>query len=363
LTVEAGCTLRDAQRAAAEAGLLFPLSMGSEETCQLGGVLSTNAGGLAVLRYGTARELVLGLEVVLPDGRILDGLSALRKNNTGYDLKQLFLGAEGTLGVITAAVLKLFPRPHSHETVLLAVTNLRAACEVLVAVRATLGDCVTSFEFVTHEALGLVLRHLPDSRAPFGGAVTHFVLLELSVRAGDTHLRSAVEALHKQLLDDGVVQDGLVATNESQRAAWWRLRERIPAAERAAGGSVKHDVSVEIGDLAQLTESAAAAVKQLVPNSRCSIYGHIGDGNLHFNVLAADGADPLLFREQHAAAISDAVHRCALALGGSFSAEHGVGQLKRGLLRQTKSPVALDLMMRLKASLDPKGLMNPGKML
>lgn len=363
ITVEAGVVLADAQRAAAEHGLLLPLSMGSEGSCQIGGNLSTNAGGLAVLRYGTARELVLGLEVVLPDGRIWDGLTALRKDNTGYDLKQLFLGAEGTLGIISAAVLKLFPMPAARETAWLAVRDLEAACALLRLARQVVGDVVTSFEYVTRPSLELALAAMSRLRDPLDAAYEHYVLLECSASGATGALGEAVSGLFESALEAGLAEDGVIAATGVHRAALWALRENVPAGEKAAGGSVKHDVSVAIARLPELAARAAAAVAAVAPAARLSVYGHIGDGNLHFNVLAPAGADPEAFRAAHGEAVSAAVHGAAAALAGSFSAEHGVGQLKRDLLAATESSLALEIMRGIKHVLDPKGVMNPGKVL
>ena len=363
LTVEAGMPLAAVQAAAREAGWFFPLSMGSEATATLGGALSTNAGGLTVVRYGTARELVLGLEVVLPDGQVLSQLQALRKDNTGYDLRHVFMGAEGTLGIITAAVLRLLPQPAARETLLLNVRDAEAACACLSRARRALGDTVESCEFFTREALGLVLAHEAGARDPFAGDAPALLLLEIAGTFDSSRMRETLGALAATLLDDALAQDVLIAESPTQRAAWWRLRERIPAAERAAGGSVKHDVSVPLGRIPELAALAVAAVRAQVPQIRCSVYGHMGDGNLHLNFLAPEGEIPEVFRATHAAALSAEVHGLAVRLGGSFSAEHGVGQLKRELLRATRSPVALDLMSRLKHAFDPDNLMNPGKVL
>lgn len=360
LTAEAGVTLVELQKAARDVQRLFPLSMGSEGSCQLGGVLSTNAGGLAVLRYGTARELVLGLEVVLPDGRLWNGLTALRKDNTGYDLKQWFLGAEGTLGIITAAVLKLFPLPAARATAWVGVSDLAAACGLLAGLRETLGDTVTSFEFLASDALDLVLGQFPDAAPPFTGAPA-YVLLEVS--GSDVQsLSSAVEGALASALGAGTIGEVALAQNETQRRAMWRLRESIPLAEKSLGGSIKHDVSVPVSALPALARRATAAIISAWPDARLSVYGHIGDGNLHFNVLAPAAGDPLAFKARHAEAISTEVHGAATALDGSFSAEHGVGKLKRALLHESASPVAIDLMERIKHALDPLGLMNPGKL-
>ncbi len=359
LTIEAGATLASAQQAAAAADLLFPLSMGSEGSAQIGGALSTNAGGLAVLRFGTARDLVLGLEVVLPDGRIWDGLRALRKDNTGYDLKQCFIGAEGTLGIITAAVLKLFPAQRARETAWLAVDDLTAACRVLAALRRALGEALTSFEYVSGASLGYVLGVVPDTVAPPVGAQAH-LLVEVAAAGADTRLREDFERALAGGLEAGLLRDAVLAASEAQRRAFWRLRETIPAAEKALGGSVKHDVSVRIDRLPALERAAGAAVLARWPDARLSVYGHVGDGNLHFNVLAPPG-DGEAWKAEHAEAVSGLVHAAARDLDGSFSAEHGVGRLKRDLLAETESAVAMDLMRRLKQTFDPRGLMNPGK--
>jgi len=362
LTIEAGATLAAAQRAAADAGLLFPLSMGSEGTAQIGGALSTNAGGLAVLRYGTARDLVLGLEVVLPDGRIWDGLRALRKDNTGYDLKQCFIGAEGTLGIISAAVLKLYPAQNQREAAWLAIDDLDAACTVLAQLRRRLGDALTSFEYVSGASLDMVLSELADTVAPAVAAPAH-LLVEVAAAGSGTRLRNEFEEALGECIEAGSVLEAVLAQNETQRRAFWRLRENIPAAEKRLGGSVKHDVSVQIDQLPALERAARAAVLARAPDARLSVYGHVGDGNLHFNVLAPPGADEAEFKRRHAEAVSALVHEAAARLGGSFSAEHGVGKLKRELLRDVEGAVAMDVMRRIKHALDPQGLMNPGKVL
>jgi D-lactate dehydrogenase (cytochrome) len=359
LTVDAGMTLAAVQAAAADAGLLFPLSMGSEGSAQIGGALSTNAGGLTVLRYGTARDLVLGLEVVLPDGRVWDGLRALRKDNTGYDLRHCFIGAEGTLGIITAAVLKLFPAQPQSATAWLGVPDATAACRVLASLRHRLGDCMSSFEYLSAASLALVLAQVPGTQAPPVAAAAH-LLVEFT--AGESEgLREEVEPALLALVEDGTAADVVLAQNETQRRAFWRLRESVPAAEKALGGSIKHDVSVRIDRLPLLAQRAGEAVLARVPAARLSIYGHVGDGNLHFNVLAPVGVTAAAFKAAHGEAISALVHGVAQELEGSFSAEHGVGSLKRELLAAVEGPVAMDLMRGLKRAFDPLGLMNPGK--
>ena len=363
LTAEAGVLLADAQAAAAGQARLLPLSMGSEGSCQLGGVVSTNAGGLAVLRYGTARDLVAGLEVVLPDGRIWSDLAGLRKDNTGYDLKQLFVGAEGTLGFVTGVVMRLFPAPRRHVTAWLAIDGAADALTVLAALRARFGDTVTSAEFVARDALGFVLEAIDGVGNPLAGHAGDFALVELSSFDDDEVFADAVSDVLAALADDTVIADAVVASSERQRRAFWRLREAIPEAEKRAGRSVKHDVSVPLASLGAFARALENETRAAFPEARLSVYGHVGDGNLHFNVLAPAGADPVAFRARHAASISALVHRRAAEWNGSFSAEHGVGQLKRNVLRETAAPVALELMQALKRALDPKGLMNPGKVL
>ncbi len=363
LTLEAGVVLAAAQSAAHEQDLLLPLSMGSEGSCQIGGNLSTNAGGLAVLRYGCARELVLGLEVVLADGRCLSELAGLRKDNTGYDLKQLFIGAEGTLGIISAATFKLFPRPPVVHTAFVALRDLAAACELLAVVRGAVGDNVTSFEYLGDYALRLVLAAAPELAVPLGGEHRHYALVEWACYDAAGLAADAAEAVLGPALAGGLVVDAAIAHNETQRRAMWRLRESVPAAEKRLGGSIKHDVAVRLGDVAGYVDRVRSRLLERWPEVGLSIYGHVGDGNVHFNVLAPDGSDPQRFKQRHATAISDVVHETALALGGSFSAEHGVGVLKRDLLARYASAAELEIMRGIKSVLDPLGLMNPGKLL
>ncbi len=362
LTAEAGVVLAAAQAAAHDEGLLLPLSMGSEGSAQLGGNLSTNAGGLAVLRYGTARDILLGLEVVLPSGDVLSDLKGLRKDNTGYDLKQLFVGAEGTLGVIAAAVLKLFPAPRSRQTAWLAVPTLEAACRLLGRARRESADEVTAAEYVSRQSLDLVLRHLPGARDPLGERHAHYVLLELASADDDAALHAKLERVLVTGLEAGEVDDGVIAASGAQRADLWSLRERVPEAERHAGGAVKHDVSVRIASLPAFVETAVAQLGRL-GSHRLSIFGHIGDGNLHFNVLPPPDVAFDDFRERAEAAVTECVHAAAVRLGGSFSAEHGIGILKAAELERYESAEALGLMRAVKAALDPKGIMNPGKVL
>lgn len=359
MTVEAGVVLAAAQSAAREQRLLFPLSMGSEGSCRIGGNLSTNAGGLNVVRYGTARDLVLGLEVVLPSGEVLTELKGLRKDNTGYDLKSLFLGAEGTLGVITAAVLKLFPAPRSRQTAWLALASPAAACALLGDARRTTGDQIVSAEYLSRASLELVLAHVPDVRDPLAEPHGHYVLLELAGSADDAALRETLEGLLAAGLDDGAIIDGVLAESNAQRDALWKLRETIPEAERREGQCVKHDISIPIALIPAFLESARQRL-ELVAEHRLSVFGHLGDGNLHYNLMPMPGDE---FDAQLETRLTITLYDYLAEIGGSFSAEHGIGIFRRDDLSRYKSPVALDLMRRIKESLDPRGIMNPGKII
>jgi FAD/FMN-containing dehydrogenase len=362
LVAEAGCVLADVQRAAESVDLLFPLALGSEGSCQIGGNLSTNAGGLSALKYGVARELVLGLEVVLADGRVLDELKSLRKDNTGYDLRHLFIGAEGTLGVITAASLDLLPRPRSVVTAFVAVTSVDAAIELLSRLRAATGDDVTTFELLPRAALELVVRHVAGISAPLSSAHDWYVLCEVSSARDDPALREIVETGLARALEQGQIHDAVLAESGAQRQQLWRLRESIPEAQRREGASLKHDVSVPVAQLAPFVVAASLAALAIVPDARLITYGHAGDGNLHFNLSVPPGGDDAAFL-----ALGHDVERAIMAVvrefRGSISAEHGIGQLKREQLTEFKSPVALDLMRAIKRGLDPRGIMNPGKVL
>jgi FAD/FMN-containing dehydrogenase len=362
MTAEAGCLLAEVRAAAEAADRLFPLSLGSEGSCQIGGNLATNAGGLNALRYGVARDLVLGLEVVLADGRVIDGLTGLRKDNTGYDLRHLFIGAEGTLGVITAASLKLFPLPRTVETAFVAVPDLAAAVQLLGRLRAATGDAVTSFEFLPRIAIEFVTHHIPGLVDPLERPHEAYVLCEVSTARDDPGLRALLESALEQALSDGLVLDAALAESLAQRDALWKLRESVPEAQRAEGASIKHDVSVPIVDLPRFYAEAQAAVLALVPTGRLVGYGHVGDGNLHFNVSVPMGGDADEFLA-HAPAIHDAVHGIVRRHRGSISAEHGIGRLKRAALAQHKGAVDLDVMRAIKHALDPKGILNPGKLL
>jgi D-lactate dehydrogenase (cytochrome) len=362
LVAEAGCILADVQRAADEAERFFPLSLGSEGSCQIGGNLSTNAGGLSVLRYGMMRELVLGLEVVLADGRVLSSLSALRKDNTGYDIKSLFLGAEGTLGIITAASVKLFPKIRSSATALVAVPKVRAAVDLLARLREASGDRISSFELIPRIGVELTTQHIPGVVDPLQQPYSWYVLCELtSARAADP-LDTIMEEALGAALEDGLVLDAALARNERERAALWKLRETIPEAQRIDGASLKHDISVTITALPDFVERASHWVEDNVPDGRLVIYGHVGDGNLHFNLNQAPGSDRNIFLAREPA-IKRAIHDLVSEFGGSFSAEHGIGRLKVGELEHYASAVEIDLMRAVKKALDPNGVLNPGKVL
>jgi D-lactate dehydrogenase (cytochrome) len=362
LVAEAGCILADVQRAAEEAERFFPLSLGSEGTCQIGGNLSTNAGGLSVLRYGMMRELVLGLEVVLADGRVLSSLSALRKDNTGYDIKSLFLGAEGTLGIITAASVKLFPKIRSSATAFAAVPEVRAAVDLLARLREASGDRISSFELIPRIGVELTTQHIPGVIDPLHQPYSWYVLCELtSARAADP-LDTIMEEALGAALEDGLVLDAALARSERERAALWKLRETIPEAQRLDGASLKHDISVTITALPDFVERASRWVEDNVPDGRLVIYGHVGDGNLHFNLNQAPGSDRNIFLAREPA-IKRALHDLVSEFGGSFSAEHGIGRLKVGELEHYAAPVEIDLMRAVKKALDPNGVLNPGKVL
>lgn len=362
MTVEAGCTLAAVQEAADAAGRLFPLSMGSEGTCQIGGNLATNAGGVAVLAYGNAREQVLGLQVVLADGRIWDGLRALRKDNTGYDLKQLFIGSEGTLGVITAAVVKLYPKPRAKETAFLGVPTPQAAVRLLHRALAGFGRGVTGFELMSRLGLDFVLRHLPGSRDPLASRSAWYVLMEISSGDAAEALRPRLEAVLEAALEAGEAGDGVLAASAAQAEELWRMRTALSEVQKHEGGSIKHDVSVPIAAIPAFLDEAARLVESMVPGARPVPFGHLGDGNIHYNISQPAGADKDAFLSRWEE-ISAAVHGLVVELGGSISAEHGIGRMKKELLPGVKSAVEMDLMRALKRTLDPNGILNPGKVL
>jgi FAD/FMN-containing dehydrogenase len=365
MTAEAGCVLANLQKAADDADRLFPLSLGAEGTCQIGGNLSTNAGGVQVLRYGMARDLVLGLEVVLPDGRVLEGLRGLRKDNTGYDLKQLFLGAEGTLGIITAAVLKLFPRPRENETAFLAVREPAAAIELLARIRSGTGDAVTAFELISRTALDMVLRHIPGTSDPLAETHRWYVLVECASGDSGGGLRDALERALAGALEAGLVLDATLAASAQQSKAMWRLRDSITEAQKHEGGSIKHDVSVPVSSVANFIAEASAAVERALPGIRPVAFGHVGDGNIHFNVSQPanephDGAALAAYLGRWEE-VNRVVHDIVARMNGSISAEHGIGRRKVGELAHYKSAIEIELMRTLKQTFDPKNIMNPGK--
>ncbi len=362
ITLEAGCILANIQAAAAKVDRIFPLSLGAEGTCQIGGNLSTNAGGVNVLRYGNARELVLGLEVVLPDGRVWDGLKRLRKDNTGYDLKQLYIGGEGTLGIITAAVCKLYPRPRDVQTAMVALADLDAALALLARARNASGDRVTGFELICRDPFAAAVAHIPGVRDPLARAYDAYILFELTGASADSGMKDALESILAEAFDAGEICDAAIAQSDAQRADFWRLREAVVEAQKFEGPSVKHDVSVAVSQIPAFIRRANAAIEKVVPGARPFAFGHCGDGNIHYNVARPRGmadADFLAMRAPVTAHIYDII----VDMGGSFSAEHGVGQLKLDEMARYKNPLELDMMRRIKAALDPANIMNPGKML
>ena len=362
LVAEAGCILAQVQQAAELADRFFPLSLGSEGSCQIGGNLSTNAGGTSVLRYGMMRELVLGLEVVLADGRVFEGLSGLRKDNTGYDIKALFLGAEGTLGVITAASLELFPRIRAQACAFVAVPDIAAAVTLLGQLREASGDRVSSFELIPRIGIEFTTRHIAAVLDPLDRPYEWYVLAELSSARAAEGLDAVLEETLAEALTQGSVLDAVLTRNERERAALWKLRESIPEAQRKEGAGLKHDISLPIGALADFVAQASRWLAANVPEGRLVAYGHVGDGNLHFNLTQRQGTDAASFlaREAH---VKRFVHDLVRQLGGSFSAEHGIGKLKVEELERYASPVELDLMRAVKLAFDPNGIMNPGKVL
>lgn len=361
ITVEAGCVLVSVQRAAAAAGYLFPLSLGAEGSCQIGGNLATNAGGLQVLRYGTARALTLGLEAVLPDGRIFSNMLGLPKDNTGYDLKHLFIGAEGTLGIITAAVLRLFPLPHQRATALVALPSFDAALRTMARLRQASGERMNACEVMSAFAIGLAVQHLPGAMTPFATPAPWTLLVEFEAGEG-MDLAPVIEDAIATLVGSGTVIDAILAGSSAQAHAMWRLREGIPDAQRQEGGSIKHDISVPPARAEAFLQEAEAAVAGIVPGARVCAFGHLGDGNLHYNISQPLGADREVFLQKWNE-VARLVHDLAVKHGGSISAEHGIGQLKREDLIRYKDPVELDLMRTIKRTLDPHNIMNPGKVL
>jgi FAD/FMN-containing dehydrogenase len=359
LTVEAGVPLARVQQVADEAGLMFPLSLAAEGSCTIGGNLATNAGGTAVLRYGNARELLLGLEVVLADGRIWDGLKGLRKDNTGYDLKQLFVGSEGTLGIITAAVLKLFPKPRTSATAFAALPDVAAAIALLRALRQALGDRLTGFELVSADCVALTREHFPALPDPLPGR-PWYALVQADDSAADSELAAQVEAALAAAVEQQLVHDATIARSAAQAAELWGLRESIPEAQRLGGSNIKHDISLPVSLVPEFLAQARSELDAALPGVRYVVFGHLGDGNLHYNLSppagVAAGGSP-----DETARANRIVYDLVARLGGSFSAEHGIGQMKRGELQRYKSAVELELMQRIKRALDPEAVLNPGK--
>ncbi len=361
ITVEAGCVLQTVQENAFEAGRLFPLSLAAEGSCQIGGNLSTNAGGVQVLRYGNTRELTLGLEVVLPNGEVWSGLRGLRKDNTGYDLKQLFIGAEGTLGIITAAVLKLFPLPQSTATAWLSIASPNVAVQLLSQLQASFGATLTACELVSDIALGLVLKNIPGADSPLSPS-PWYLLVELSGAGEAGVLDAALEAFLEQALESSTIDDAVLAQSNEQAKRLWALRENISEAQKIEGFSIKHDISVPISRIGDFVERADAALKQAYPGIRIVNFGHVGDGNLHYNQSKPEAGENATFIASQPQ-VNEIVHDIVHELGGSISAEHGIGQLKRDELLRYKSPLEMEMMRTIKRALDPQGLMNPGKVI
>jgi FAD/FMN-containing dehydrogenase len=360
MTVEAGCILAHLHEAAAEVDRLFPLSLGAEGSCQIGGNLSTNAGGIAVLRYGNTRELTLGLEVVLPDGRIWDGLRGLRKDNTGYDLKQLFIGGEGTLGIITAATIKLFPKPREIETALLGLSRVEDVMALFARARAATGDQLTAFELIPRAALDLALVHIPGTIDPLAQPHPSYVLLEMASSGTESGLRALLERLLETALEQELIGDGVIAGSSQQAKQLWHIREAIVEAQLYSG-SIKHDVSVPVSRVADFIIRATTGVTDRLPGIRPMAFGHVGDGNIHFNLTQPEGADTAAYLARWQE-FNDIVHGVVRELHGSISAEHGVGRLKREEITHYKPAVEIELMRRVKRALDPANIMNPGKL-
>ncbi|QJE02551.1 FAD-binding oxidoreductase [Massilia forsythiae] len=362
MTVDAGCVLHDVQAAAAAHGLLFPLSLAAEGSCTIGGNLATNAGGTGVLRYGNTRELCLGLEAVTAQGALWDGLRGLRKDNTGYDLRDLYIGAEGTLGVITGAVLKLFPQPKAAITALVALGSPADAQALLALAEAACGPTLTGYELMSDVCLRLVAGHFPALPRPFPARYPQYALLELSSHESERHGTALLERAIEAALEAGVARDAVVATSIAQSRALWAIREHIPLAQAAAGKNIKHDIALPVSRIADFIAATDALLEDAIPGVQVVCFGHLGDGNLHYNIAPPAGIahDDFLLRQDE---VNRIVHDSVVAFGGSISAEHGIGALKRGELARYKSPVELGLMRALKAALDPLGIMNPGKIL
>jgi FAD/FMN-containing dehydrogenase len=358
IVVDAGCILADIQQAAADAGRFFPLSLAAEGSCQIGGNLSTNAGGLNVLRYGTARQHVLGLEVVLADGTVWNGLRTVRKDTAGYDLKQLFIGSEGTLGIITAAALKLWPQPGDTKTLLAALGRPEQAVELLGKLREAVGDSVQAFELISDRCFRFVERHIDNARIPFGEAYPWFVLADVALPRS----ASGLEEDLMEMIEAGALENVIIAKNESEAAGLWHMRHAISEAQKPEGKSLKHDISVPTSSVADFVIAGEKLVAQLLPEARLVAFGHVGDGNLHFNVSQPKGGDPEQFLAD-GEALTAALYELADSMGGSFSAEHGVGVVKKAWLERYRGGTELNLMRALKGALDPENRLNPGKVI
>ncbi|MEM7444825.1 MAG: FAD-binding oxidoreductase [Pseudomonadota bacterium] len=360
MTVEAGCVLQSIQEKADKVDRLFPLSLAAEGSCQIGGNLSTNAGGIQVLRYGNAKSLVLGLEVVLPDGRVWNGLRGLRKDNAGYDLKQLFLGTEGTLGIITAAVLKLFPKPSDHATALVGLADPAAALELLARAKATFGEAVTSFELLQRFAIELAIEYVDQFSDPLADKCPWYVLMELTGQSKPGHLTAQLEQFLADALEAGLVSDGTIAQSDAQSNELWGMREGLAEAQNHIGVSLKHDISVPVSAIPAFLERAQAALLEAYPTIRLLAFGHAGDGNLHYNPAQPLDWDADAFRAEREP-INRIVHDIVISLGGSISAEHGIGRLRKSELAHYADPVSMDLMRTIKRAIDPDNRLNPGK--
>ena len=362
ILVESGVILQNLQDAADEANRFFPLSLGSEGSCQIGGNLSSNAGGTAVLSYGNCRELCLGLEVVLPDGRILDDLRQVKKDNSGYDLKDLFIGAEGTLGIITAAVMKLFPKPRGKAVAYVGVTSPFEALKLFAIAHDKAGNLLTGFELMPRIGMEFTVAYNPKSRDPFATPYPWYVLIDISSPHSDNEARQFIEDILSETFEKNIILDAVIASNKSQENDFWTMREEMSPAQKKQGGSIKHDISVPVASIPDFITEAGQLIESLIPGARIVCFGHMGDGNLHYNITQPIKMDKDEFLAKWGD-INHHIHTLVMSYGGAFSAEHGIGQLKRGELVAFKSPVAVDLMRKIKAAFDPNGIMNPGKML
>ena len=360
MTVEAGCILADIQKEAIKHDCLFPLSLGAEGSCRIGGNLATNAGGVGVLRYGNTRDLVLGLEVIMPNGDIWDGLKALRKDNTGYDLKNLLIGSEGTLGIITKAVLKLFPSPKTTVTVFIALNELTRVLELFEGVLKRFDQNVSAFELISRIGLDMGLKHLSGMHDPFQQVYPYYTLIELTTSFEDADLRVAFESLLERFLENQTIMDAVFAENERQHSSLWRIREELPAAQSREGGSIKHDISVPVSKTVDFITEASKRVKELLPGIRPCPFGHIGDGNIHYNLTQPRDISKNEFMS-YSSDLNRVVHDLVTEMDGSISAEHGIGLIKKSELNHYASPVKMKIMRSIKAALDPDNIMNPGK--